>query len=252
MRWRKQSVSWRGPLSMARSTRPGCATIRTSHPCAGTLASRPYSSSWRKREPRPAPEVRRRKSSGAVEGRVRDRRGELRSAARGRMFLSSVRGIQPAREEDDENKNRGDPPAEFHGARFWARTEFLPNEFLVIELGFRQAAAVVAPRLLSPARVVIRSASRTGHRTSRHVLTADGTFLRRWRRNWFSSGHGSQSLACSPMLARTTVAWSTISDSFGYQRFQDRPFSLPSASPDRLRNASRCFATAQERGAVLR
>ena len=165
------------------------------------------------------------------------------------MFLSSVRGIQPAREEDDENKNRGDPPAEFHGARFWARTEFLPNEFLVIELGFRQAAAVVAPRLLSPARVVIRSASRAGHRTSRHVLTADGTFLRRWRRNWFSSGHGSQSLACESHVGQDAVAWSTISDSFGYQRFQDRPFSLPPASPDRLRNASRCFAAAQERGA---
>lgn len=165
--------------------------------------------------------------------------------------FSSVCGIQPAREEDDENKKRGDPPAEFHGARFWARTEFLPNEFLVIELGFRQAAAVKAPCLLLPARVVIRSAFRTGHRTSRHILTADGTFLRCWRRNRFSSGHGSQSLAWSPMLART-VAWSTISDSFGYRRFQHRPFSLPPASPDRLRNASRCFAAAQERAGGFR
>ena len=90
--------------------------------------------------------------------------------------LSSVCGIEPACEEDDDHENRGDPPAEFNGVRFWARTEFLPNEFLVIEFGFRQAAAVVALRLLSPARVVIRSAFRTGQRPTRHILSADGAY----------------------------------------------------------------------------
>ena len=127
----------------------------------------------------------------------------------------AIYGIEPAREKDDEKEKRGDPPAEFYGARFWTRTEFLPNEFLIFELVIRQAAAIVAPRLLPPARVMIRSAFRTGHRTLRYILAAGRAFLRRGTSNQFSSGHRSQSLTWRLMLARATAVWLPVSIPLG-------------------------------------